>query len=656
MLLLSGGKASVVFNTNERSRPIITGGPLKTLTTDTGQIIRSGASVPIGANTTSAVFQNSTWAACRTLGFNTLRVSVISSALTLSQNTLLSNIDLVVELARANRMYMMLGYFVVSPGSYGSDIATNQPMWTSFWNAAAPRWKDKPWVFYEPFNEPWQWGQVSSCTPEIQQSLKVVYDTIRAGAPDTVIAWPSAANLSPSAAQYATLLQGMDARGNGVPVDWSKTVLSYHYYNQTQQLTVSGGLNNATDGGEAGLRALGATYPLLNTETNWYVEAPRLSLIDGLDLYERMGLAWTLLRYAGQVSPVYSHDYDNNTSTPDTLAPLGPDYADKKIAQLRSRGFVIPVEGPATAELFSATSPWNVPVVGSVDPNSNTLVSDVSATGSLAKAISTYGPIGISGVDTAPQGEYYSVPFYEADASTPRVAVGHSTDWWAGFPSVPIPTGATASLGDDHHLAVWDKPNNLLYEFWGAVNTGGNWSAGFGVTFASNGLGYQTGTGLNSARAYGGSLVGGLIRRSEMLAGVIPHALAMAYPLTRGQFYARGLGADGVAVNIASHCDNNASANRNTASNIPEGARLRLKASVDIDARCGSDAACKIIGQALKTYGVFIVDTAGANGIYAEVLSVHGQSWAGIMTRTAPGPFVASDFELMSLPASLTPG
>lgn len=312
---------------------------------------------------------------------------------------------------------------------------------------------------------------------------------------------------------------------------------------------------------------------------------------------------------------------------------------------------------PATAaDLFSPTSPWNVPAAGSVDPNSATMVSNASATGSLAQGIAATGggAITISGIDDGGQGEYYSVPFYEADASTPRVPVGDSTGWWGGFSSVPIPVGATASLGSDHHLAIWDKPNNLLYEFWNAVKSGSNWSASWGSTFASNGQGYQTGVNQNGARAYGGSLVGGLIRRQEMVNGFIPHALAMAYQYTRGLFYARGLGADGVTVNIASHNDNASASNRNSTGNIPEGARLRLKASVDVDAKCGSNQACKVIGRALQTYGVFIVDTSGATGIYAEVTSVHGQSWSGLLAINSAAAFTAADFELMSLPSSLT--
>lgn len=338
-----GGSAGPPISTTTRSRPVITGGPVRTLRTDTGQIIRAGAA-RIENNTSGLPFQNSTWVNGRALGLNTMRCGVQKVTLSLSLSALLNNIDIVVERARVNRMYCMLGYFAAGAGKYSDDIATNEANWIAFWEAAAPRYKDKPWVFFEQANEPWEWGQISSATAAMKASLKRVYDVIRAGAPNTVVAFLSAANLSPSAASYDTFMRGFDTLGNGVPIDWSNTVLAHHYYNQTYKLAVSGTSNNATDKGHAGLTALGATYPLLNTETNWYVEAVREVLPDALDLYEDLGIGWTLLRAPGQTAPVYSHDYDKNPITPDTPAILGPAYLDNKIAQLRTRGYYIPVE------------------------------------------------------------------------------------------------------------------------------------------------------------------------------------------------------------------------------------------------------------------------------------------------------------------------
>lgn len=335
--LIGAGKAAtpIAADPNTRGRPVITGGPVRTIRTDTGQILRAGTA-QIHTTTTTVAFQNATWVNGRALGLNCMRVGVQSTTLSMNLNTLLSNIDLVVERARVNRMYMMLGYFAAAPGKWDDDVSANTTQWVNFWSAAAARYKDKPWVFFEMVNEPTAWGQISTYTAAVKSGLKIVYDAMRAAAPDTAIVFLDAASLNPSAAQYISLMPTFDSLGNGQPIDWNKTVLGYHYYNPTQKLAVSGNLNNATDNGEAGLRALAAVYPMFNTETNWYVEENRLPLVDAADMHEDIGIAWTILRTPGQTSPVYTHSYGN--------PPLGPAYLDNKVAQLRSRGYSILVE------------------------------------------------------------------------------------------------------------------------------------------------------------------------------------------------------------------------------------------------------------------------------------------------------------------------
>jgi hypothetical protein len=286
--------------------------------------------------------------------------------------------------------------------------------------------------------------------------------------------------------------------------------------------------------------------------------------------------------------------------------------------------------------LFSESSPWNVPARGAADANSDLMI------GNLAAALPARG----FAINT----DRYGIPLFYADASTPRVAVKNTTTWWRGF-EAPIPPQAKPDPGSDHHLAVWDVSSNRVYEFWNAVKgSDGRWSASYGIWFDTTGSGHQIGNWKPSARAYGGSLVAGAIRYHEMKAGRIEHALAMAYPTTRGDMYAGGVGPDGVTA-IATHSDNDRSANRTTAANIPEGARLRLKSSVDVGARCaGRAAACLVIGEALKTYGAYVVDTGGAPVFYAENLQGKQVSWNGVLGALDAGAFRATDFEVLGLP------
>jgi hypothetical protein len=301
--------------------------------------------------------------------------------------------------------------------------------------------------------------------------------------------------------------------------------------------------------------------------------------------------------------------------------------------------------------LFGASSPWNGTARGSADPNSATMIAN--GPGSLKAAFTKAGKgFDIAGTDDYPD---YGVPLYYSDAATPKVAIKDKYGWWDGFAAMPLPAKASPAVGTDHHLTIWDGPTNTLYEVWELTKGGdGSWSAGLGAKFDAAGSGVQTAKWAGSARAYGGSLIAGGIRYQEMKDGEIKHALGMAYPFTRGKSYALGLGADGMTPNIATHCDNVPDPSRNTSSNIPEGARFRLKSSVDVDARCAGNKACSILGKALKSYGAYVVDTAAVPTFYAEILTGKSVSWSGLLKIGDARSFAADDFEVLSLPAALT--
>lgn len=309
-------------------------------------------------------------------------------------------------------------------------------------------------------------------------------------------------------------------------------------------------------------------------------------------------------------------------------------------------------QGGGILRLFSAGSAWNSVANGTADPNSDAYTSNGSSVGSLQYAFTANGKnLDIAGTDDYPD---YGIPFYMVDASTPKVQVKDSTGWWGGM-QAPIPSGAQPAIGTDHHLSVLDGASRTLYEFWDMHNNGdGTWSAGMGSASDANGLGYQTANYANGARAYGGSLIAGAIMYDEMKAGAINHALGMAYNFTGGAGYAHGLGKDGVNMNIASHSDAHTDGSGDKPGSIPEGAHLRLKPSVDVSARCGSNNACKVIGAALQRYGAFMVDYAGVPTLYSQTLTGTGKSWSGVLSITDARAFQGGDFELLSLPQELS--
>ncbi len=283
--------------------------------------------------------------------------------------------------------------------------------------------------------------------------------------------------------------------------------------------------------------------------------------------------------------------------------------------------------------LFAPTSPWNLPARGAADADSWRMIDN------LAEAMDGRG--------FAINVREYAVPLFYADTSTSWVRVRNSTDWWEGM-DVPVPSSAWPDPGSDRHLAIWDLQTNRLFEFWCMrySERESAWSAGYGITFDAAGAGYQNGDWENSARAYGGSLVAGAIRYHEMQRGEIPHALAMAYPFTRGDAFASG-GEFG----IASHNDRALQPHRTTRDNIPLGARLRLKESVNVAERCGNDRGCRVVGEALQRYGAFAVDTGGAPVLYAENLQGKRVTWDGLLGSDDALAFRAHDYEVLELPS-----
>lgn len=310
-----------------RGRPVISGGTLKT---DTGQIMRAGR---IRASEGDAR-KPETWASARALGLNTMRVGFTVGAKSMTE--VFAMLDPVVAAARNNRMYVMFCNAETSPGDWGKNIAENKSKSISNWRAIAPRYANETHVFYEMLNEPEEWGlwshyATSATQPtELLIGLRAVHDVIRAAAPNTPVLVPSPANLQAAggASQYIAAIRAFESLG---PVNWTRTVWSFHYYNKSMSFGVTGA---ATDGGRAAFQWLKARYPIAVTETNWWMEPPRDVLINAADALEDSGVGWSIMRYPGQ--PGASPNPFPNDLFPDPLT--------KKVAQLRARGYVIPVE------------------------------------------------------------------------------------------------------------------------------------------------------------------------------------------------------------------------------------------------------------------------------------------------------------------------
>ncbi len=152
----------------------------------------------------------------------------------------------------------------------------------------------------------------------------------------------------------------------------------------------------------------------------------------------------------------------------------------------------------------------------------------------------------------------------------------------------PIPSGVPVEAGTDRHVLVVQRSTCRLYELFGARRVGNGWVAGSGAIFnlRSNSVRPKSWT---SADAAGLPILPGLVRYDEVRAGAIRHALRVTFPATQKGF-----------IFPARH-----QAGSDDASLPPMGARLRLRADVDLSTYKGQ---ARVILEAMKTYGLIVAD------------------------------------------------
>jgi hypothetical protein len=252
--------------------------------------------------------------------------------------------------------------------------------------------------------------------------------------------------------------------------------------------------------------------------------------------------------------------------------------------------------------IFAPDSFWNAAVASSapVDTDSADLVARL-----VAQIRTHYGTVNINTTSD-------SAPVYVVSSRVRPVRValractGPTVDpaVAAQLARVPVPVGAVPAAGTDHDLIVWQPASDREWEMWRAVDTDGHWSACAGGELAPA----STSTGVFPApaglSASGLSVLGGLIRLSDLAGGRIDHVLDVAVPDTS---------AYPALVAPADRTDGDSHA----ADAIPEGTRFRLAPDVDLASLHLSPVAL-IVARALQTYGMVVNDTAGAVTFQAQ--------------------------------------
>lgn len=273
-----------------------------------------------------------------------------------------------------------------------------------------------------------------------------------------------------------------------------------------------------------------------------------------------------------------------------------------------------PLADEWSGRLFSSDSVWNALVAteAPVDPSSPERMAAFTA--EVDQEVAAVSGPWIN--DTA-----YTTPLYVVPADQPRVSVALDVSWGAGLHAafaagVPLPNDAVPSAGSDGQLTVYQPATDTLWEFWQLARTSSGWHASWGGAMrdVSNSPGFYTSSSWPSLAGIEGwnwgatatslPAIGGTITVAELQRGEIDHALAMAIPDACANWFTwpaqRGDGGSS-----APDC-------------LPEGARLRLDANLDLSS-LDLPPVTRMLAKAAQRYGIIVRDvTHHAVGFYAE--------------------------------------
>ncbi len=231
-----------------------------------------------------------------------------------------------------------------------------------------------------------------------------------------------------------------------------------------------------------------------------------------------------------------------------------------------------------------------------------------------------------------------------ADGRTPAYRVRQKVEYHQ-FP-VPFPWRPDfyiEALSDAHAIVVQTQACEV-YETYQTTFSGGVLSAYSGAHWNLRRPFVPLAPGTPSAMASGLSLYAGMVRWEEVASGSIGHALNWAAPagtVAQWSFVRPASDTDGLPFKGSSRYQ------------LPYGARLRLRASFDTS-HFGPQSAA--IARAMKTYGVYLADTAHTDELY-DALALDGSNHWNETDLAALASIRITDFEVLSLgPIERVPG
>lgn len=270
---------------------------------------------------------------------------------------------------------------------------------------------------------------------------------------------------------------------------------------------------------------------------------------------------------------------------------------------------------------FAQTSVWNLPVGTGVTYESP---------GSTI----TYAFRNVTATPWLNCGDH-SHPFYRATYDDPYATIV-DVDHGNAVHYAYIPASAQIAPGTDKHLHVLQPDGETIIEMWLVTRNSSTSYTSYRVEYSDatgSGIGPDAGT-----RAYGGSAVGGLIRRWEVdptdpdyTDGVIRHALALAITATMFKYTGGTAGYDsnGYGTSLGyvwPATEQDWDAQYVYTGVIPMGTFFIIPKTVNLSA-LGLSAAGYSVAKAMQDYGGYITDRVGGTIAWYAEPSVNGTAW-----------------------------
>lgn len=189
----------------------------------------------------------------------------------------------------------------------------------------------------------------------------------------------------------------------------------------------------------------------------------------------------------------------------------------------------------------------------------------------------------------------YGIPIFRATPTTPGVPVRCTKPWGPcdlERRPIPVPAHARPNVGYDGVLVVVDQARDRSYEFWQARKTADGWDTSWGETVD------LSGPGTGGATGSGVSRLAGVVRAQEIADRSIQHPLVFSTSnACRRGYRTPATKTDGGSTRT--DC-------------IPEGARIQLSPSINVDAIPGMTAGERVVARALQRYGAYAIDVGAA--------------------------------------------